>query len=1237
MRKLLLAAAFGLLMVFSAAAENLVRNGGFEEGTTGWTWNEGDKANATCEAVSDVVHSGNGAIRITNRSKYEPNVYKRLWQGVSVKPNTKYRITAWSKGKGMGWHGSRIRCYTSGDWSRGVELPAGKTGDRNHDWKEVTSEFLTSDKTGWGVMILVVDIAGELWVDDIVLEEVVEGTSAARGNAELFTPTVLENLDEAGFYPALHESLADAAPVLNVKPERAEDPAFSFRITWSDEGLDFFVHVIDDLPGCMIEGGFMWRGDSVQIALDTRPDVRRRELDEHYYELGYSVRASGEVARWSWSVAGKGGDNELDRTGATETGKVIEEGWSVEALVPWEALGLSSDDLPEEIAVNILVNDADKGGARRYTEWTDGIGSSKAPWLYNRIVLVRPEREVPGGFVSFERQDLYSAEQTINGAYEDYAHVDARAGTLRLAAVRLDDGKAVPLGEAVLPAVKAGQGRRVPFRLPVGRIAEEGDWRILAHVGGEAANSRIMVRQDLGLKVLEMLAAEKAHLEKVKEAASEANALEDAYVNAGVYIAARFFDRIENNRGSPPDSLEWRKLQLDEVKVVLDRTERIAERMAAGKTAPGTVGRPTGGPVEIKGSQFHTEVELPDGSRKTRPFFFGGFGHWQQVMDDMPNFWNIGATLVQVTVGPHWCMNRDFEATGGYGRADTAHQHRMYVDYVYELHGLPGWLGEENPGFLMKGLPHGFIQFFIGHPAAKKYVGTFVPDFARKAKDSAGLFSMCLTNEPSYYVGGHDPESRPLYTEFLKERHATMDALNKPYGTAHKDFAAVAPPLPLGYRQPRIEFMPKEGEPGGGSVDEGDFRPDSIGESRWYFDWCEFNTDLFLDWHEWLNDLVKTAAPDVRTHIKICEPISRQRILWDGRDDFERATAMTDIAGNDCGSVYSANELGFPAGYAFQWIQQGMLYDFQWSIFGKAVYNSENHILPVNTTDPIPLEDTRATLWHQALHHLAATVIWVWNEPGAPGGGLALKGSIYVRPANMYGAAVAFFDLNRLMDKVAVVANATPRVAILHSSVPLFWETDRSYDKTVIDVYIALTLSGEPVGFITPRMLAAGDYRDYDVIVIPNAVAVRQATVDGLATCAGRGVKIVAVGEGCLTRDEYWRKRELPAGLADITVLDRLEDARLLAPGLRRELGEAGLTLTQLTDAQTGRPAWGVEYRVVPDGDGRLVSMINLTPDPVTVSLEVAGGAMDLVTGDAKDLASLSLAPMEYVLLDVKP
>ena len=572
MKSPLLVAAFALLMTSWASAVNLVRNGGFEDGMTAWQWVETDKADATCKFVADVVHSGNGAIRITNKSKYP--VYKRLIQPVPLKPNAAYRLTAWSKGKDMGWWGVRVGAARSGDWNRLTYLPSGHSGDRDYDWQQTVYEFTTDDKTVWALQVQINDRIGEVWLDDIQLEEVIEGKSAAPEEAQLFTPTVLDNLNDAGFYPALHEDLGKTAPTLHVKPKYAGNPDFGFSITWSDKGLRFAIDVIDEMPGSTVKGANMWKGDAVQIALDTRPDVRRRKLDEHFYEVGCSAGATGEVGRWSWRLAGAATQNTLDWSGAIETAEVTRDGWTIEALLPWQAIGLAAD-------------------------------------------------------------------------------------------------------------------------------------------------------------------------------------------------------------------------------------------------------------------------------------------------------------------------------------------------------GLPKWIANENPGFLIKDLPSGFIKFFISHPAAKEYAKTFTSTLAQKAKGRPGVFGICLENEPSYFVGGHDPDSRPLYTAFLRQRHGTIDVLNKLYGTTHKDFASIDPPLPLGYRQPHVEFTPKEGQQGGGSADEGSYRPDGAGESRWYFDWCEFNTDYHMDWVEWLNGLVKAAAPDVPTHIKICEPLTRQRTLWGGRDDFERPTMLTDIAGNDSGSAYGDNELGFPAGYAY--------------------------------------------------------------------------------------------------------------------------------------------------------------------------------------------------------------------------------------------------------------------------------------------------------------------------------
>ncbi len=104
---------------------------------------------------------------------------------------------------------------------------------------------------------------------------------------------------------------------------------------------------------------------------------------------------------------------------------------------------------------------------------------------------------------------------------------------------------------------------------------------------------------------------------------------------------------------------------------------------------------------------------------------------------------------------------------------------------------------------------------------------------------------------------------------------------------------------------------------------------------------------------------------------------------------------------------------------------------------GRRVFNSENHLIP-DGSDPahIPMNHTRSVLWQDGLHHQGSTTIWVW-EMGADQG---LGGSIYFRPANIFGAGRAMLDLNRLAPEVTAINHARPRVALLYSPPSIFWQ-----------------------------------------------------------------------------------------------------------------------------------------------------------------------------------------------------
>ncbi len=160
---------------------------------------------------------------------------------------------------------------------------------------------------------------------------------------------------------------------------------------------------------------------------------------------------------------------------------------------------------------------------------------------------------------------------------------------------------------------------------------------------------------------------------------------------------------------------------------------------------------------------------------------------------------------------------------------------------------------------------------------------------------------------------------------------------------------------------------------------------------------------------------------------------------------------------------------------------------------------------------------------------------------------------------------------------------------------------------------------------------------DYDFIVVPGVSAVRQSTVAGLEAYMKRGTKVILYGDKCLAKDRYWRNHPNSAVVEGADRIARQKNRRRLAAELNGVLTRGGLSRIALTDARTGAPAWGVDYRVVPRHDApTLVSALNVLKEPVQVALDLPGRAVDLVTGAQVDLKRIQLDPMEFVLLEIQ-
>ena len=169
---------FATVLVFAAlttgafAASSLVpaiTNAGFEEvapndAAPGWNWL--CSAQAGYRTETNNPHSGSRCLVISNQSGFQPNVYGRLRQTISVAPNTEYELSVWVRGVDVKSEGDI--CHFS-DWGTyRLNLPTG-----TFDWQKTSTTFKTKpDQTTLEIGVNAVNSCKELALDDIAVRPV---------------------------------------------------------------------------------------------------------------------------------------------------------------------------------------------------------------------------------------------------------------------------------------------------------------------------------------------------------------------------------------------------------------------------------------------------------------------------------------------------------------------------------------------------------------------------------------------------------------------------------------------------------------------------------------------------------------------------------------------------------------------------------------------------------------------------------------------------------------------------------------------------------------------------------------------------------------------------------------------------------------------------------------------------------------------------------------------------------
>jgi hypothetical protein len=608
------------------------------------------------------------------------------------------------------------------------------------------------------------------------------------------------------------------------------------------------------------------------------------------------------------------------------------------------------------------------------------------------------------------------------------------------------------------------------------------------------------------------------------------------------------------------------------------------------------------GPVAIDGGAF---------TQGGRPLFFTGFGHFQQVRDDLPKFKAMGFNVCQLVCSSP--LNRRGEVDSApveqlKAALDSAAEHDIGVDVL--LHPtVPSWMYDEHLELQHSGW--GFVPYDLGHPKVREHAREFLRQYLQTAAGHPAVFSYCLMNEPLYTDGS--ALSRLGFQRYLQRKYGDLETINGVCKTKYKTVADIPAP----------------------DVTK------TVHENRaFWLEWCRYNDARLVEYHRWMRDIIREYDPDTPIHTKIMGiPFDGQRYTAWGMDH-ERFANLGRISGNDRFNHYT------PDGpYAQKWVAQQIYYVLQRSMApANPIFNSENHLIDDGNARFIPGRHVRTALWIGAMEGLGANTNWFWEWDSRQ-----YPGATYMNRANCVEAlGRTNLDLNRFGHVFAAFPNVSADIAILYDSASLV--LNDPYGQEVQRAFEGLYLLDRPIDFVTSQQIATGKLANHKVVVVPNATYVSQQTFDALVAFAREGGHLLVTGDS-LTHDEHGNRRDistlfhtdaLPVNSVVkhtmrsgvMQYMSGSQTPEVYANAALEMCAKLGLQPWFHLRGSSGRRPPGILARGVEVNGARYVSVVNLGQARAQVRLDTADGDTwyDLVE-EKRVSGSVALASLQPRLL----
>jgi hypothetical protein len=168
-----------------------------------------------------------------------------------------------------------------------------------------------------------------------------------------------------------------------------EDSYGHFHVGWDDQALYLAVVVIDDVFVQVSSGRFMFRGDIVELQLDTnlQGDYSATVLSADDYQLGLSPGNFGSIpsGAYRWYPVSQQGIP----AGVTLTAVRTEDGYNLEARLPWSALGGLTPAAGNSFGFALSISDNDLAGTAVQQSMVSSVATRRLtnPTTWGTLVL----------------------------------------------------------------------------------------------------------------------------------------------------------------------------------------------------------------------------------------------------------------------------------------------------------------------------------------------------------------------------------------------------------------------------------------------------------------------------------------------------------------------------------------------------------------------------------------------------------------------------------------------------------------------------------------------------------------------------------------------------------------------------------------------------------------------------------------------------------------------------------